>query len=165
MPFPTVSNAMRGESEITITYEGESPVVITSNFIGSWTPSFSPQILESNRLSGNSSKPSGRLDNPTAQAVIYLNEWADLQYIMPDSMDGETFVLGSTGTCSVPVPAEVRFHDPCAEDDSNDVVLPLAYLAFEDTNERNSTDELAIMINFYPQATADGAVRYGGEDS
>lgn len=165
MPFPTVSNAMTGETEITITYENETPVTIPSNFIGSWTPSFSPQILESPRLSGTSSRPSGRLDNPTAQAVIYLNEWSDLQYILPDAMDGDVAVIGSTGTCYVPVPAEVVFHDPCADDDSNDVVLPNAYIMLEDTNERNATDEVAILINFYPQAGPDGQVRYGGNGS
>ena len=144
--FPTVSKALTGETEITITYEGETPVTIPSNFIGTWTPSFSPQVLESPRLSGTSSRPNGRLDNPTAQATVYLNSFSDIQYIIPE-------------------PAEVRFHNPCAEDDSNDIVLPNAFIAMEDTNERNATDEVAVMFNFYPQAGPEGQVRYGGESS
>lgn len=165
MPFPTVSNALTGETEITITYPSETPVTIPSNFIGSWTPSFSPQVLESPRLSGTSSRPNGRLDNPTAQAVVYLNSFADIQYIIPDVMDGDTAVIGSTGTCYVPEPAEVRFHNPCAVDDSSDIVLPNAYIMIEDTNERNATDEVAVMFNFYPQAGPNGQIRYGADAS
>lgn len=165
MAFPTVSNALTGETEITITYAGETPVTIPSNFIGSWTPSFSPQVLESPRLSGTSSRPNGRLDNPTAQATVYLNSFSDIQYIIPDVMDGDVAVIGSTGTCYVPVPAEVRFHNPCAVDDSNDIVLPNAFIMMEDTNERNATDEVAVMFNFYPQAGPTGQVRYGADAS
>lgn len=159
--FPQISNALTGETVITITYDGEPPVEIPSNFIGSWTPSFSPQVLESPRLSGTSSRPSGRLDNPSAQASVYLNSFSDIQYIIPAIMDGNAAVIGSTGNCYVPIPAEVRFHNPCAEDDSNDIVLPQAYIAMEDTNERNATDEVAVMFNFYPQAGPEGQVRYG----
>lgn len=165
MPFPTVSSALTGETEITITYPSETPVTIPSNFIGSWTPSFSPQVLESPRLSGTSSRPNGKFDNPTAQAVIYLNKFSDIQYLIPDAMEGDTAVFGSTGTCYVPVPAEVLFHNPCAEDDSNDITLPNAFISFEDTNERNATDEVAVMINFYPQAGPEGQVRYGAAAS
>lgn len=163
--FPTVSSALTGETEITITYPAQSPVTIPSNFIGSWTPSFSPQILESPRLSGTSSRPNGRLDNPTAQASVYLNNFSDIQYIIPAVMEGDTAVIGSTTTCYVPIAAEVRFHNPCADDDSNDIVLPSAFIAMEDTNERNSTDEVAVMFNFYPQTGPEGQVRYGGDAS
>lgn len=163
--FPTVSNALTGETEITITYDGQTPVTIPSNFIGSWTPSFSPQVLESPRLSGTSSRPNGRLDNPTAQATVYLNDFSDIQYIIPQIMDGSVAVLGSTGTCYVPEPAEVRFHNPCEEDASNDIVLPAAFIAMEDTNERNATDEVAVLFNFYPQASPEGQVRYGDATS
>jgi hypothetical protein len=165
MPFPTTSNALLGETEITITYQGQSPVTIPSNFVGSWTPSFSPQVLESSRLSGTTSRPSGRLDNPTAQATVYLNSFEDIKYFIPDAMDGNAAVFGSTGVCYVPEAAEVRFHNPCETNDNNDIVLPVAYIAMEDTNERNATDEVAVMFNFYPQPNAEGQVRYGGDGS
>lgn len=160
--FPTVPDAMAGEMEITINYEGGSSVTINSNFIGSWTPSFSPLVRTSERLAGSTSRPTNQLDNPSATVPIYLNKWSDLQYIMPDNMDGEAFVLGSGGSCTVPDPAEVIFHYVCdGENTDRDITLPVAYIGFEDTNERNATDELAVNLNLYPQPNPRGQVVYG----
>lgn len=161
MPFPIVSDAMAGEMEITINYEGASSVTINSNFLGAWTPSFSPLVRTSERLSGSSSRPTNQLDNPSAVVPIFLNKWSDLQYIMPDNMDGEVFILGSGGSCTVPTPAEVIFHYVCDENTDRDITLPVAYIGFEDTNERNANDELAINLNLYPQTNPLGQVVYG----
>lgn len=161
MPFPTIANAMAGEMEITITYSTGDPVKINSNFIGPWTPSFSPLVRTSERLSGSTSRPTNQLDNPSAVVPLFLNQWSDLQYIMPDNMDGAAFILGSGGSCTVPEPAEVVFHYVCDENTDRDITLPVAYIGFEDTNERNANDELAVNLNIYPQPNPLGQVVYG----
>lgn len=155
MPFPTTSDPMSGDVEITI-----GSTLINSNFVGTITPSVSPVIRTSDRISGTSSRPSGRLDNPSFVATIYLNDWSDMQYIMADYMDGDSFVLGST-ECSIPDPVLVNFHYSCDDDEARDINLPVAYVAFEDTNERNANDELAVSIYFYPQVNPLGQVVYG----
>ncbi len=160
MPFPTVSQPMSGDMEITIIYSGGTSVTINDNFVGSWTPSHSPVIRTSDRISGTTSSPSKQLDNPSTVAVIYLNKWSDVQYLLPDSMDGDTFVLGGA-VCTPNETATVNFHYTCDEDDSRDMTYPVAELAFEDTNERNATDELAVNLYFYPKKNPLGQVQYG----
>lgn len=166
MPFPTTSNAMAGEMDITINYTGGSSVTINSGFLGNWTPKLSPLTRSSSRLSGNSTTPTNQLDNPEITVPIYLNEWSDMQYIMPENMDGQAFVLGSGGSCTVPESAEVVFHYVCdGNDKSRDITLPVARIGFEDTNERNATDELAVNLHFYPLANPAGQVVYGDQAS
>lgn len=165
MPFPTVSDAMAGELEITINHADSSSVTINSNFVGAFSPNHTQVVRTSDRLSGTTSRPTNQLDNPSTSVPIYLNEWSDVQYLMPDSMDGEAFVLGSGGNCVVPEPAEVIFHYVCdGEDTSKDMRYPVADIGFEDTGERNATDELAVNFIFYPRPNAEGQVVYGNSD-
>lgn len=165
MPFPTVSDAMAGEMEITINYESGSSVTINPNFIGNWTPDFKPLVRTSERLAGSTSRPTKQLDNPSATVPIYLNKWSDIQYILPESMDGEAFVLGSGGSCVIDEPAEVIFHYVCDETGEKDITLPVAYIGFEDTNERTATGEVAVNFNLYPQPNPRGQVVYGIEET
>lgn len=166
MPFPTVSNAMSGEMEITINHADNSSVTIDSNFLGNWSPSHTQVVRTSERLSGTTSRPTNQLDNPSSSVPIYLNKWSDVQYLMPESMDGEAFVLGSGGNCTVPEPAEIIFHYVCdGEDTSRDTVYPSAYIGFEDTGERNATEELAVNFIFYPTVNPRGQVVYGTEET
>lgn len=163
--FPTVSDAMAGEMEITIVHSDNTAVTINSNFLGPWTPSFSPLVRTSDRLSGTTTRPTNQLDSPSATVPIFLNQWSDLQYIMPDNMDGAAFILGSGGSCTLPEPAEVTFHYVCDETTDRDITLPVAYIGFEDTNERTATDEVSINLMLYPQPNPLGQVVYGTQGS
>lgn len=166
MAFPTTSNAMAGEMEITINYDGGTSVTIPSGFLGNWTPNFTQLTRSSERLSGNVTTPTNQLDNPEVTVPVYVNQWSDMQYIMPENMDGQAFILGSGGSCTVPENAEVVFHYVCdGNDRSRDITLPKARIGFEDTNERNATDELAVNLHFYPLPNPRGQVVYGDEAS
>ena len=150
MAVPTFTDPMGGKLSIDI-----NNVTIPSFMLGEITANIAPLLRTSERLSGTTTTPTTQLDNPSYDIVFYPNEWADLQYFMPDNMDGETFVINSDN-CAIPDPADVTFHYECAEDDVRDIRFK-ARVAFEDNGSRNATDDLSVTIHFYPV----GAIEYG----
>lgn len=155
MPVPTSSDPMGGKLSVEI-----DGVTIPSFMLGSVSASVSQVLRTSERLSGTSTTPSNQLDNPSFSITFYPNKWSDLQYFMPDNMDGTGFVLGST-ECAIPDAVEVIFHYECEDDTTRDITMPVARVAFEDSSERNATDDLAVTIHIYPQPNAQGQVIYG----
>lgn len=151
MPVPTVANPMGGSLSIDI-----NNVTIPAFMLGSISANVAQVLRTSERLSGTTTTPSNQLDNPSYDVVFYPNDWSDLQYFMPDNMDGSTFVVGDSTVCSLPEPTEVTFHYDCDDDQSRDVNFT-ANVSFEDNGERNATDDLSVTIHLYPV----GGIRYG----
>lgn len=161
MPVPTVANPMGGKLSIDI-----NGVNIPAFLLGSISANVVQVLRTSERLSGTTTTPSNQLDNPSYDVVFYPNEWADLQYFMPENYQGTpgsndgAFVLGSDD-CELPEPVEVVLHYDCDDGTTRDVTLPATRVAFEDNGERNQTDDLSVTIHLYPQPTADGQIIYG----
>lgn len=161
MPVPTSSNPMGGKLSVEI-----DGVVIPSFLLGSVSANVTQVLRTSERLSGTTTNPSSQLDNPSFDIVFFPNQWADLQYFMPENYVGTpggtdgAFVLGSD-TCELPDPVEVILHYDCDDGTTRDVTLPVARVAFEDNGERNATDDLSVTIHIYPQPNALGQVIYG----
>lgn len=154
-PVPTSSDPMGGKLSVEV-----NDVVIPSFMLGSVSGNVTQVLRTSERLSGSTTSPSNQLDNPSFDIVFFPNKWADLQYFMPDNMDDEAFVLGST-ECAIPDPVPVVFHYECEDDETRDVSIPVARVAFEDSSERNATDDLSVTLHIYPQPNALGQVVYG----
>ena len=154
-PVPTSSDPMGGALSVEI-----NGVVIPSFMLGSVSASVAQVIRKSDRLSGSTSRPSNQLDNPVFDIVFYPNSWKDLQYFMPDNIEGDSFVLGGS-SCTIPDDVPVVFHYECEDDDNRDVSMPLASVSFEDKGERNANDDLAVTIHIYPQTNPLGQVVYG----
>lgn len=155
MPVPTSTDPMGGKLSVEI-----NGVVIPSFMLGGISANVAQVLRTSERLSGTSTTPTSMLDNPSFDITYFPNQWEDLQYFMPENMDGEAFVMGST-TCSIPDPTEVIFHYECEDDTTRDITIPVARVAFEDSSERTQTDDLSVMIHIYPQPNALGQVIYG----
>lgn len=155
MPVPTSTNPIGGKLSVEI-----NGVVIPSFMLGEVSANVTQVLRTSERLSGTSSTPTSMLDNPQFDITFYPNTWSDLQYFLPDNMEGDAFVLGST-TCSLPEATEVIFHYECEDDETRDVTMPVAFVSFEDSNARTQTDDLAVMIHIHPQPNALGQVIYG----
>lgn len=155
MPVPTSTDPMGGKLNIEI-----NSVTIPSFMLGSVSANVTQVLRTSERLSGSTTSPSNQLDNPSFDITFFPNKWEDLQYFMPDNMDGTSFVLGSS-ECSLPDPVPVVFHYECDDDETRDVSIPSARVAFEDNGERNATDDLSVTIHIYPQPNALGQVVYG----
>jgi len=154
-PVPTSSDPMGGKLSLEI-----NGVVIPAFMLGSVSPSVTQVLRTSERLSGTTTTPTNQLDNPSFDVVFFPNKWADLQYFFPDNMDGESAVFGSDA-CALPDAVAVAFHYDCDEDEARDINLPVAKVAFEDSSERNATDDLSVTIHIYPQPNALGQVIYG----
>lgn len=154
-PVPTSTNPIGGKLSVEI-----NGVTIPSFMLGEVSASVSQVLRTSERLSGTSSTPTSMLDNPQFDITFYPNTWADLQYFLPDNMQGDAFVLGST-TCSLPEATEVRFVYECEDSDDRTITMPVAFVSFEDSNARTQTDDLAVTIHIHPQPNADGQLIYG----
>lgn len=155
MAVPTSSDPMGGKLSVEI-----NSVVIPSFLLGSVSASVSQVLRTSERLSGSTTNPSNQLDNPSFDITFYPNTWDDLQYFFPDNMDGTSAVFGGT-ECTIPDAVPVVFHYECEDDELRDVSLPVAKVAFEDSSERNATDDLSVTVHIYPQPNALGQVVYG----
>lgn len=155
MPVPTTPNPMGGK--LTVEIDG---VVIPSFMLGNVSASVSEILRTSERLSGTTTTPTGLLDNPQFDITFFPNTWADMQYFMPDNMDGTSFVMGAS-TCVVPTDVPVILHYECDADETRDVSLPVCKVSFEDTSDRTQADDLSVMIHIYPQPNPLGTVVYG----
>ena len=155
MPVPTTPNPMGGK--LTVEIDG---VEIPSFMLGSVSASVSQILRTSERLSGTTTTPTNLLDNPQFDITFFPNTWADLQYFMPDNMDGTSFVMGSDA-CTIPTDVPVILHYECDADDARDVSLPVCKVSFEDTSDRTQSDDLSVMIHIYPQPNSLGQVVYG----
>lgn len=154
-PVPTSSNPMGGRLSVEI-----NGVVIPSFMLGEVSASVTQILRSSERLSGTSTTPTNMLDNPQYDITFFPNNWSDLQYFMPDNMDGSTFVLGST-ECTIPEATEVKFVYECEDDDARTITMPVAKVSFEDSTARTQTDDLSVMIHIYPQPNSLGQIQYG----
>lgn len=154
-PVPTSSDPMGGKLSIEI-----NGVVIPAFMLGSVSGNVTQLLRTSERLSGTTTTPTNQLDNPVFDVVFFPNKWEDLQYFFPDNLDGESIVFGGAD-CALPEAVPVVFHYDCEDDDSRDINLPVAKVAFEDSSERNATDDLSVTIHIYPQPNALGQVIYG----
>lgn len=154
-PVPTSSDPMGGRLAIEI-----NGVTIPSFMLGEVSASVSQILRTSERLSGTSTTPTHMLDNPQFDVTFFPNKWSDLQYFMPDNMDGETFVAGMD-ECSIPDPTEVKFVYECEDGDTRTITVPVARVSFEDSSSRTQTDDLSVMIHIFPQPNALGQVQYG----
>lgn len=154
-PVPTSSDPMGGRLSVEI-----NGVVIPSFMLGSVSPNVTQVLRSSERLSGTTTRPSNQLDNPSFDITFFPNTWADLQYFMPENMDGTSFVLGST-ECELPGETPVILHYECEDDETRDVSIPAARVAFEDNGERNATDDLSVTMHIYPQPNTLGQIIYG----
>lgn len=155
MPVPTTSDPMGGKLSVEI-----DETVIPSFMLGSVSGNVTQVIRTSERLSGTSSTPSNQLDNPQFDIVFFPNKWEDLQYFFPDNVDGTSIVFGGD-TCALPDAVPVIFHYECEDGTDRDVSLPVAKVSFEDSSERNQTDDLSVMIHIHPQPNSLGTVVYG----
>lgn len=155
MPVPTSSIPMGGKLSVEI-----NGVIIPSFMLGGVSANVTQVLRTSERLSGTSTTPTNMLDNPSYDITFFPNQWSDLQYFLPDNMDGEAFVLGSTA-CSIPTATEVIFHYECEDDTARDITIPVALVSFEDSSERTQTDDLSVMIHIYAQSNALGQIIYG----
>jgi len=161
MAVPTSSIPMGGQLSVEI-----NTVIIPSFLLGSISANVAQVLRTSERLSGSTTTPSNQLDNPSFDITFFPNQWADLQYFMPDNYTGVSggtdgaFVMGSQ-TCTLPDPVEVVLHYECDDGTTRDVTIPVARVAFEDSSERNATDDLSVIIHIYPQPNALGQVIYG----
>lgn len=155
MPVPTESNPMGGKLSLEI-----NGVVIPAFMLGSVSANVTQLLRTSERLSGTTTTPSEQLDNPSFDIVFFPNTWADLQYFFPDNLDGESIVFGSD-TCTLPESVPVVLHYDCDDGETRDINLPVAKVAFEDSSERNATDDLSVTIHLYPQPNVQGQVIYG----
>lgn len=154
-PVPTSSDPMGGQLSVEI-----NGVTIPAFMLGSVSGNVTQVLRTSERLSGTTSNPSNQLDNPVFDIVFFPNQWSDLQYFFPDNLDGSSIVFGGSD-CALPDPVPVVFHYDCEDDESRDVSLPSARVSFEDSSERNATDDLSVTIHIYPQPNALGQVVYG----
>lgn len=165
MAVPTDSNPMGGQLSVEI-----DGTVIPAFMLGSVSANVAQVLRTSERLSGTTTTPSNQLDNPSFDVTFYPNEWADLQYFMPDNYEGTpggtdgAFVMGSQ-TCDLPDPVEVVLHYDCDDGTTRDVTMPVTRVAFEDNGERNATDDLSVTIHLYPQPNALGQIIYGSPAS
>jgi len=157
MPFPTAANAMGGPSEVEI-----NGIVIPDDFVGEITPNVAPVLRTSTRQSGTTTRPTNLLDNPEYSFPLYLNSYLDLQYIFPEAYEGGYVVAGTT-TCSIPDPVEVIFRGKCSPE-GDTVIMPSAYVTFEDNLARNGTDDRGVTVHVYPQPNDQGQVLYGSDD-
>jgi hypothetical protein len=155
MPVPTTSDPMGGKLSLEI-----NSVIIPAFMLGSVSANVTQLLRTSERLSGTTTTPSEQLDNPSFDIVFFPNTWADLQYFFPDNLDGESIVFGSD-TCVIPESVPVTLHYDCDDDETRDINLPVVKVSFEDTSERNATDDLSVTIHLYPQPNALGQVIYG----
>lgn len=161
MAVPTTSDPMGGKLSIDI-----NSVNIPAFMLGSISANVAQVLRTSERLSGTTTTPTAQLDNPSFDVVFFPNEWADLQYFMPDNYDGTpggvdgAFVLGGA-TCEIPDPVEVVLHYDCDDGTTRDVTMPVTRVSFEDNGERNATDDLSVTIHLYPQPNDDGQIIYG----
>jgi len=155
MSVPTSSDPMGGKLSVEI-----NSVVIPSFMLGSVSANVAQLLRTSDRLSGSTTTPSNQLDNPSFDIAFYPNNWSDLQYFMPDNMDGDSFVLGGAD-CTLPATVPVVLHYECEDDENRDVNIPVARVSFEDKSERNATDDLSVLIHIYPQPNELGQVVYG----
>lgn len=161
MAVPTTSDPMGGKLSIEI-----DSIEIPAFMLGSVSASVSQVLRTSERLSGTTTNPSNQLDNPSFDIVFFPNQWSDLQYFMPDNYVGTPggndgyFAVG-TEECALPEAVEVIFHYDCDDGVTRDVTLPVAKVSFEDSSERNATDDLSVTIHVYPQPNALGQVIYG----
>lgn len=154
-PVPTSSDPMGGKLSVEI-----NGVVIPAFMLGSVSGNVTQLIRTSERLSGTTSNPTSQLDNPVFDIVFFPNKWADLGYFFPDNLEGDSVVFGG-GECALPEAVPVVFHYDCEDDEERDINLPVAKVAFEDSSERNATDDLSVTIHIYPQPNAQGQVIYG----
>ena len=154
-PVPTSSDPMGGKLSIEI-----NNVLIPAFMLGSVSGNVTQLLRTSERLSGTTTTPSNQLDNPSFDVVFFPNTWKDLQYFFPDNVDGDSIVFGSD-TCALPESVPVVFHYDCDDGEARDINLPVAKVAFEDSSERNATDDLSVTIHIYPQPNAIGQVVYG----
>lgn len=155
MPVPTSSNPMGGKLSVEI-----NGVVIPSFMLGPISPNVTELLRTSERMSGTTTRKSGLLDNPSFDITFFPNTWDDLQYFFPENMDGTSFVLGGDD-CSIPEDVPVVLHYECEDDELRDISIPVASVSFEDTTERNATDDVSVMIHVYPQPNAMGQIIYG----
>lgn len=156
MPLiPTSSDPMGGKLSLEI-----NGVVIPAFMLGSVSGNVIQLLRTSERLSGTTTTPTNQLDNPVFDVVFFPNKWEDLAHFFPDNLDGESIVFGGTD-CALPEATAVVFHYDCEDDESRDINLPVAKVAFEDSSERNATDDLSVTIHIYPQPNAQGQVIYG----
>lgn len=156
MPFPTAANAMGGPSEVEI-----DGILVGADFVGEITPSVTPVLRTSERQSGTTSKPTTLLDNPEYTFPLYLNAYQDLGFLFPDLLDAGDVVLGG-GSCSLPEPVEVIFRGKCSPT-GDTVIMPSAYVYFEDNLARNGTDDRGVTVHVLPAPNEDGQIRYGSE--
>jgi len=150
-PVPTFTDPMGGKLSIDI-----NGVTIPSFMLGEITPNIAPLLRTSERLSGTTTTPTNQLDNPSYDISFFPNKWSDLQYFMPDNMDGDAFVIGDGGSCTIPEPVPVVFHYECEEDEDRDRSFT-ARVSFEESGPDNATDDKSVTIHFYPV----GAITYG----
>lgn len=161
MAIPTSSNPMGGKLGIDI-----DSVTIPAFMLGSVSANVTQVLRTSERLSGTTTTPSSQLDNPSFGVTFFPNQWADLQYFMPDNYEGTpggtdgAFVLGGD-SCELPDPVEVVLHYDCDDGTTRDITMPVTRVAFEDNGERNATDDLSVTIHLYPQPNAQGQIIYG----
>jgi hypothetical protein len=158
-PVPTSSDPMGGRLSVEI-----NGVTIPSFMLGGVSANVTQILRTSERLSGTATTPTNMLDNPSYDITFFPNKWSDLQFFMPDNMDGTAFVLGSQ-ECSIPDTTEVVLHYECEDDTTRDITIPVARVSFEDSSERTQTDDLSVMIHIYPQPNALGQIIYGSTGS
>jgi len=149
-PVPTSTDPMGGKLSIDI-----NGVTIPAFMLGSISANVAQLLRTSERLSGTTTTPSSQLDNPSYDVTFFPNKWSDVGYFMPDNLEGTAFVVGGE-TCTLPDATEVVFHYDCADDEDRDISF-MARVAFEDSSERNATDDLSVIIHLYPV----GAITYG----
>jgi len=154
-PIPTSSDPMGGKLSLEI-----AGVVIPAFMLGSVSANVTQLLRTSERLSGTTTTPTNQLDNPSFDIVFFPNEWKDLAHFFPDNLEGESVVFGSTA-CSLPDAVAVTLHYDCDDGETRDINLPVAKVGFEDSSERNATDDLSVTIHLYPQPNALGQVIYG----
>lgn len=154
-PIPTASDPMGGELSLEI-----NGVVIPAFMLGSVSGNVTQLLRTSERLSGTTTTPSNQLDNPSFDITFFPNKWSDLAHFFPDNLDGDSIVFGGSD-CAIPESVPVVLHYNCEDDELRDINLPVAKVSFEDTSERNATDDLSVMIHLYPQPNVQGQVVYG----
>lgn len=145
-------------------------VLIDAELLGEVTITYTEGMTEIDTQAGTFNVPSGRIEEATAEASIFLPNMDYLQAILPDAYTASTGT-GSTGnvvlggSCSAPTTHEINFHQVCADSDNDDIHIFSAYIP-HNVNATLSTDgafELPISIN--AQKTANGVMRFGTGDT
>ena len=159
MPIPTAADPMGGQLSVEI-----DGVIIPAFMLGPVSGNVQQVLRTSERMSGSTTTPSNQLDNPSYDITFFPNQWSDLQYFMPGNYAAGQFILGGQD-CNLPEPVEVIFHYDCEDGTARDITVPVARVSFEDSSERNATDDLSVMIHIYPQPNVLGQIIYGSATS